>query len=150
MEDNSQLFVYIGKDKGRSTGRECNGVYFSPKVTINSSLLNSTSSNPRQVPQWLYSSFTFKLSNSTNATFIANGIMEFPNDFFRYLGKEPIIINAIETLKEFNESHKLTQKNESEPIIFSNYYIKKITKEDKVSPFLRIYFFVLLNLILLM
>ena len=48
MKRNSQLSVYIGKDRGSSTGIECGGAYLSDNVTINSSLLNydSTKSVP--------------------------------------------------------------------------------------------------------
>ena len=146
MENNSQLSVYIGKDKGSSTGISCNNAYLSGNVTINSSLLNTSSQNSFQ---WL-STYSFKLSNNSNVTFITNGTMGLEKSFFSYIGNDPIIINAIETLEEFKESHKLTQKNVKEPIIFSNYYTeKKIEKEDD-SQFIEISFFILLNFILLL
>lgn len=145
MENNSQLSVYIGKDKGSSTGIKSNGAYLSGNVTINSSLLNTS---PEKYFQWL-SVGSVKLSNNSNVTFITNGTMKLPDSFFSYIGNDPIIINAIETLEKFNQSHKLTQKNVKEPILFSNYYTeKKIVKEDD-SQFLQISFFILLNFILL-
>ena len=97
MKGNSQLSVYIGKDRGSSTGIECGGAYLSDNVTINSSLLNYDST--RSVPQWLYPNSRVELNNYTNVTFITKGTMELPQNFFSYLGKNPIIINAIETLE---------------------------------------------------
>ena len=143
MKGNSQLSVYIGKDKGSSTGIECQGAYLSDNITINSSLLSLSSQQLN--PQWLYPHYNVKLSNNTNVTFITNGTMELPDNFFFHIGKDPIIINAIETLEEFNKSHKLTQKDANKSIIFSNYFIEKVenNKKDGES-FLRISFFILL------
>ena len=146
MKGNSQLTVYIEKDGGSSTGIECESAYLSDNVVINSSLLNYTSKISH--PQWFYT-HKVELSHYTNATFITKGTLELPENFFSYLGKNPIIINAIETLEEFNKSHKLTQKNVNEPIIFSNYFTEKETKKNNDLNWIRISLFILLNLILL-
>ena len=142
MKGNSQLSVYIGKDKDSSTGIQSHVAYLSDNITINSSLLPLS---PQKLsPKWFYN-IHFKLSNNTNVTFITNGTLELPENFFFYIGKDPIIINAIETLEEFNKSHKLTQKDVNKSIIFSNYFIEKVenNKKDDQS-FLRISFFILL------
>ena len=80
MENNSQLSVYIGKDKGSSTGVSSNRAYLSDNVTINSSLLNTSSQNSFQ---WL-SIDSFQLSNNSNVTFIKNGTMGLAKSFFSY------------------------------------------------------------------
>ena len=148
MKGNSQLSVYIGKDRGSSIGIECEGAYLSDNVTINSSLLYYDST--KSVPQWLYPHFRVELNNYTNVTFITKGTMEFPENFFSYLGKNPIIINAIETLEEFNKTHKLTQKDVNSPILFSNYFTEKESKtKTNDLLFIRMSFFILLNLVLL-
>lgn len=146
MKGNSQLSVYIGKDRGSSIGIECGGAYLSDNVTINSSLLNYDST--KSVPQWFYNS-RVELNNYTNVTFITKGTMELPENFFSFLGKNPIIINAIETLEEFNKTHKLTQKDVNSPILFSNYFTEKESKtKTNDLLFIRMSFFILLNLIL--
>ena len=142
MKGNSQLSVYIGKDKDSSTGIQYDVAYLSDNITIISSLLPLS---PQKLnPKWFYN-IHFKLSNNTNVTFITNGTLELPENFFFYIGKDPIIINAIETLEEFNKSHKLTQKDVNKSIIFSNYFIEKVenNKKDDES-FLRISLFILL------
>ena len=144
MEGNSQLSVYIGEARDSSIGIECNGVYLSGNVIINSTLLNLDLIKS----VWLYSRFNVQLSNYTNSTFITKGTMDFPENFFSYIGKNPIIINAIETLEEFKKSRKLTQKNKNEAIIFSNYFTETESKKDDLQ-FIKISFFILLNLILL-
>lgn len=144
MEDNSQLSIYIGKNNGTSSYAIKSGVYLSGNVTINSSVQN-LNENSIYLPQWLSGGVT--LSNYTNATFISNGTMEFHKNIFKYLGENPIIINAIETLDKFKESHKLTQKDPNKPIIFSNYFTKKEEENMNGSQFINISFF-LLNLIL--
>ena len=83
MKGNSQLSVYIGKDKGSSTGIECQGAYLSDNITINSSLLSLSSQQLN--PQWLYPHYNVKLSNNTNVTFITNGTMELPDNFFFHI-----------------------------------------------------------------
>ena len=80
MENNSQLSVYIGKDKGSSTGISSNAAYLHDNVTINSSLLNTSSQNSFQ---WL-SIDSFQLSNNSNVTFIKNGTMGLAKSFFSY------------------------------------------------------------------
>ena len=117
MKGNSQLSVYIGKDKGSTTGIKWEGAYLSDNITINSSLL--TLSSQQLNTQWCYPLLYVKLSNNTNVTFISNRNVELPEKFFFYLSKDPIIIKAIETLEEFNKSHKLTQKDVNKSIIFS-------------------------------
>ena len=146
MSGNSQLSVYIGNNEGSSYGIRCQKILLSDNVTINSSLSNVNDDSEN--PQWFLAG-EISLSNYTNVTFITNGTMKIRDSFFNnYLSDNPIIINAIETLDEFNKSHKLTQKDPNKPIIFSNYFTKK--KEEKIknkSQFIKISFF-LLNMIL--
>ena len=147
MKENSILSIYIENLKSYSTGIDCDVINLSGNVTINSSIidLSSQKSNKNK----MYSGFSFDMNDYSNVTFISNGTLELPEDFFVYLGKDPIIINAIETLEEFKQSHKLTQKNENKSIIFSNYFTERNSVEENVSHFLKISFFILLNLILI-
>ena len=75
--------------------------------------------------------------------------MTLPDEFFSYIGDAPIIINANQTLEDLKKSHKLTQLNESEPIILSNYFIEK-NNENNNSQFIRIALFIFLNLLLIL
>ena len=139
MEGNSQLSVYIGNEKGYFYGINSN-MELSGNVTIASSIFNKEQSSER----WINPLNMIKLNNNTNATFISNGTMKFHPDFFKYLGEDPIIINANETLEEFNNSHILTQLDESEPIIFSNYFTEKKI-ENGAHIFIGVSFFFLLQ-----
>jgi hypothetical protein len=143
MTGNSQISLYIDKYKDESYGIRCGSLYLSDNTTINSTLLNSSNTLTNH---WLLSG-NFELSNNTNVTFITKGTLTLPNDFFNYIGKNPIIINAVETLEEFKANHYLTQKDKNEPIILSNYYIEEI-KQNNYSKFISLSFFILLNLIL--
>ena len=62
----------------------------SGNVTIASSIFNKEQSSDR----WIKPLHTIRLNNYTNVTFISNGSMKFPKEFFNYLGEDPIIINA--------------------------------------------------------
>ena len=143
MEGNSQLSVYIGNEKGDFYGIGC-GMKLSGNVTIASSIFNKEQSSDR----WIKPLHTIRLNNYTNVTFISNGTMKFHRDFFYYLGEDPIIINAIETLEEFKKSHILTQLDESEPVIFSNYFTERKSENgDHIVVWRTL--FIILNLILL-
>ena len=126
-------------------GIKWENIFLSGNVTINSSILSKEESNV----EWIYPYSSIRLSNDTNATFISNGTMTLPDEFFSYIGDAPIIINANQTLEELKKSHKLTQLNESEPIIFSNYFIEK-NNENNNSQFIRIALFIFLNLLLIL
>lgn len=143
MEGNSQLSVYIRNEKEYSYGIDCD-IQLSGNITIASSVSNKDQSSNR----WINPLNPIRLNNYTNVTFISNGTMKFHQDFFYYLGEDPIIINAIETLEEFKKSHILTQIDESEPIIFSNYFTVR-KSENGGQLMIGISFFILLNLILL-
>ena len=145
MEGNSQISVYLGNEEGRLKGIKCENIFLSGNVTINSSILSKEESNV----EWIYPYSSIRLSNDTNATFISNGTMTLPDEFFSYIGDAPIIINANQTLEDLKKSHKLTQLNESEPIIFSNYFIEK-NNENNNSQFIRIALFIFLNLLLIL
>ena len=143
MEGNSQLSVYIGNKKGNYYGIY-SYMMLSGNVTINTSIFDKNQSSQR----WIHPLKDIGLNNYTNVTFISNGSMKFPKEFFNYLGEDPIIINAIETLEEFKKSHILTQLDEREPLIFSNYFTEK-KRENSAGIFIGKSFFTLLNLILL-
>ena len=145
MEGNSQISVYLGNEEGRLKGIKCENIFLSGNVTINSSILSKEESNV----EWIYPYSSIRLSNDTNVTFISNGTMTLPDEFFSYIGDAPIIINANKTLEDLKKSHKLTQLNESEPIILSNYFIEK-NNENNNSQFIRIALFIFLNLILIL
>ena len=144
MEGNSKISVYLGKEEGWLTGIKCDNIFLSGNVTINSSILSKLETDVEWISPFSY----IDLSNNTNVTFISNGTMEFPDEFFQYIGNAPIIINSNQTLEEFKKSHKLFQLNEREPIIFSNYFIAK-TNENNYSQFIRITLFIFLNLLLI-
>ena len=142
MTGNSQISVYIENYKEESYGIKCGSLYLNDNVTINSTIFNL--SNTPSNNSLLTGIIT--LSNNTNVTFITNETLTLPNNFFNYIGKNPIIINAVETLEEFKATHKLNQKDKNKPIIFSNYFIEEI-EQNNYSKFISLSFFILLNLI---
>ena len=145
MEGNSQICVLLKNCLRLSYGIKSEATYLSGNVTINSSLPNLDSSSQNPVLRWFYG-YGVSLRDYSNVTFVTNGTLDLPDSFFSYIGKEPKIINAIESLEEFLKSHKLTQKDKNESIIFSNYFTIRESKQN--SQVLRISFLILLILLI--